>query len=121
LFITDYTQLISDLFRNGNATHPRFDHVRPGHDAHIFERSGVKWIRADGNGISAFTTYDQSRKNWWKLPKGTVIPPQIKLVKDLRPGFEHHFMFAPARDMLLAEYVMFLEKMRSSGPSEKVT
>ena len=30
-------------------------------------------------------------------------------------------MLAPASDMLLAEYVMYLDKMRSSGPCTKVT
>jgi len=112
LYITDYTQFISDLYRSGNAQHPRFDHARPGHDAHIYETNGVKWIRADGNGISAFTTYDKTQKNWWKIPAGTDIPSKIKLVRDLRPGFEHHFMVAPEHDMLLSEYAMLLDQVR---------
>ena len=113
LFITDYTQFVSDLYRSGNAQHPRFDHVRPGHDAHIYEINSVKWIRADGNGISAFTTYDSAFKNWWKIPAGTPLPSKIKLVHDTRPGFEHHYMLAPACDMLLSEFIMLLDQLRA--------
>ena len=56
LFIPDYTAFFADLYRNGNATHPRFDNLRPEHDAHLYEVNGAKWIKADGNGISAFIT-----------------------------------------------------------------
>jgi hypothetical protein len=96
-------------------THSELAHnFRPGHDAHVYEVNGVKWIRADGNGISAFTTFDSTRRNWWRIPKGLPLPGKIRIVKDLRPGFDSHFMLAPAIDMLLAGYIMYVDKLRSS-------
>jgi hypothetical protein len=111
LFITDYTQFVSDLYRNENAQHPRLDHVRPGQDVVIFEVNGLKWIQANGNGISLYTTYD-TRKNWWKIPEATVLPPQIKLVRDMSPGNDGHYMLAPACDMLLSNYINLLDQLR---------
>jgi len=113
LFVSDYTTFVADLYRSGNSTSPRLDHLRPDHDAHVYEKNGVKWIRADGNGISTFTSHDPRKRNWWKIPKGTVIPAKLKLVSDRRPGHEHHFMIAPSIDMLLSEFVMLVDQIRA--------
>lgn len=112
LYITEYREFFADLYRNGNSTHPRFDHLRPGHDAQIYDVSGIPWIRANGNGISAFTDYDKTKKNWWKIPKGLLLPPALRIVKDLRAGFETHFMIAPSHDMSLAEYMTAMDSLR---------
>jgi hypothetical protein len=113
LFITEYREFFADLYRNGNSSHPRLDNVRPGHDAHTYLVNDVVWIRADGNGVSAFTDYDKTRKNWWKIPKGLPLPAKLKIVKDIRPGFDNHYMVAPAFDMPLSEYIMLMDQIRA--------
>ncbi|GAA5213137.1 hypothetical protein ACFSJ3_00435 [Corallincola platygyrae] len=112
IYISDYTELFLDLYRYGNASSPRFDHVRPMKDAIIQNRNGIKYIVADGNGISAFSSVASGKKNTWKLPKGTPLPQGIKLVIDKRPGRENHYMLAPQVTMRLSEFHALMDSVR---------
>lgn len=112
IFITDHTSLFLDLYRFGNSKSPRFDHLRPNKDARIQDRAGIKYIIADGNGISAFSSVPQGKKNTWKLPKGTLLPNGVKLVIDKRPHHETHYMLAPERTMKLSEFHSLMDQIK---------
>jgi hypothetical protein len=113
--MTDYTEIILDLYRFGNATSPRLDHIRPLKDAILDEKNGIKYIRADGNGISVFSTFDPKKKNTWKIPKGTTLPDGVILVEDKRFGHENHYMLAPAKTMRLLAFFDFLEQIKEKA------
>lgn len=112
VYISDYTSCFLDLYRFGNSVGPRLDHVRPLKDARIQDHNGVKYIIADGNGVSVFSTFDAKLRNTWRIAKGTPLPAGIKLVIDRRPHHENHFMLAPACTMRLSEFHALLDKIR---------
>ena len=91
-----------DLFRLGNASAPRLDHVRAD-DVDTFELKGVHMVVANGKGISLF---DESgiarlRGGWlWKIPQGTSRPEGLGLYND--PGA--HFALCPTRVMSVESY-----------------
>lgn len=99
------------LYRQGNASLPRMDNVRPNKDITVYEQQGELWVmltleagRLSG-GISrseGISTFDSpgSGKNWYKLDLGTDIPPELELVND-RDG---HWLFQPSRPMTLEKY-----------------
>jgi hypothetical protein len=99
------------LYRQGNASSPRMDNVRPNKDITVYEQQGELWVMLNlegeslpggmsrSEGISTFDT-PGSGKNWWKLDLGTDIPPELEVVND-RPG---HWLFQPSRPMLLEQY-----------------
>jgi hypothetical protein len=97
------------LYRQGNASSPRMDNVRPNKDITVYEQQGELWVMLTlekarlPEGISTFDT-PGSGKNWWKLEIGTDIPPELELVND-RPG---HWLFQPSRPMPLVQYKEFL-------------
>jgi hypothetical protein len=108
----------SDLFRLGNATSPRLDHVRT-KDVDIYQiEAGELMVRANRKGISLLTERRLSTfvGGWiWKLPKGTELPAGLILRQD-RPD---HYMLCPASDMnvneyreLLANLAVFCERIR---------
>ena len=115
IFITDYTSLFLDLYRFGNSVSPRLDHIRPGKDAKIQDRNGIKYIIADGNGISAFSSVPVGKGHAWKLRKGTPLPIGIKLVIDKRPNHQTHYMLAPEKTMKLSEFHALMDKLRESA------
>ena len=94
-----------DLFRNGNASGARLDHVRPGRDVDVWpDTTGQVWVRANGKGVS---TWDAPDPNWsqpWRLPAGAAYSNDLMLWNDM-PG---HWLFVPARDILLSDYVAAL-------------
>ncbi|MCG3727588.1 hypothetical protein [Vibrio cincinnatiensis] len=112
IYISDYTELFLDLYRFGNSDSPRFDHIRPLKDAKIENRNGVKYIIADGNGVSAFSSVTKGKKNTWRIRKGAPIPVGVKLVIDKRKGHEKHYMFAPSWTMKLSEFHVLMDKIR---------
>ena len=77
-----------DLYRRGNATSPRMDHVLPNKDIAIYENNGQIWVKetlADGQtpgGISTFSVQGMGN-NWWKLDRGTSIPSELELINDI--------------------------------------
>ena len=115
IFITDHTELFLDLYRFGNSRSPRFDNIRPNKDAKIQDRDGIKYIIADGNGISAFSSVPQGKKNTWKIRKGTSFPAGVKFVIDKRPNHETYYMLAPERTMKLSEFHALMDKVREDA------
>ncbi|WP_333454867.1 Tse2 family ADP-ribosyltransferase toxin [Microcoleus sp. Pol10D4] len=98
------------LYRKGNASSPRMDHVRP-NDIAVSEQQGELWVMPTleegklSGGMSrpeGISTYESpgSGKNWYKLDLGTDIPPELELVND-RDG---HWLFQPSRPMTLEKY-----------------
>jgi hypothetical protein len=115
LYITEYRDFLSDLYRGGHSPQPRFHTLHPGHDAHVYDVNGVPWIKADGKGVSAFRDWDQSRRSWWKILAGTSLPSKLKIVKDVRLGFEKHYMIAPEGNMPLAEFIMLMDQVKEKS------
>lgn len=99
------------LYRQGNASSPRMDNVRPNKDITVYEQQGELWVMLNleaeslptgmsrSEGISTFDN-PGSGKNWWKLDLGSDIPPELELIND-RDG---HWLFQPSRPMLLDSY-----------------
>ena len=50
-------------------------------------------------------------KKIWKIKGGTSIPRELKLVKDMRPGHDGHYMIAPKENMTLKKYLGVLEEL----------
>lgn len=99
----------------GNARWPNFSEVRARADAPISIQNGVEVVTANGNGFSASdkitTVMQQPGKKVWRIKKGAALPPELVLVKDLRPKHQGHYMIAPAKTMPLKKY---LGALRSS-------
>ena len=100
------------LYRQGNATSPRMDNVRPNKDIATFEENGVIFVMttlADGTspgGISTFATIGRG-KNWWKLDPSTDIAAELKLVNDR----DHHWLWQPQEIMPLENYKTALRQI----------
>ena len=112
IYITDYTELFLDLYRFGNSSSPRLDNIRPMKDARIEDRNGIKYIIADGNGVSAFSSVAKGKRNTWKIKRGTPLPPGVRFVEDKRPGHENHYMLAPEKTMKLSEFHALMDQIR---------
>ena len=89
-----------DLYRRGNATSPRMDHVRP-IDVASFTRNGVEWVAARSGGISTFaSSTPPGRGRIWRLPAGVFYPDELLLDND----HGNHWSWEPAQDMELTRY-----------------
>jgi hypothetical protein len=59
-----------DLYRRGNATSPRMDHVRPNKDIAIYENNGQIWVKetlVDGQTLGGISTFSvQGIGRLWK-------------------------------------------------------
>ena len=92
-----------DLYRLGNFTSSRLDHVRSGKDVTTYDRNGVIYVRANGKGISLLT---EKRANtftgsWlWKIPAGTRLPNGLVLNHDA----PEHYALCPKTDMSVEAY-----------------
>lgn len=94
------------LYRNGNSTSTRLDHVRP-QDAVRFQNNGQTWVRGNQSGISSFDARAPiSGKNWWTLPSGAPILHGLSLVNDNTPP--GHWAWQPAQDMPENQFVTLL-------------
>lgn len=117
LYIMNVDALHDDLYRMGNSASPNFSESRSLRDCSTIDRNGIKVVIANGNGFSAFNfiTPDMKRgAKVWRIRKGTPLPYDIRLVKDLtRQG---HYMLAPAVDMPLSKFLGLLEEI-ASNPS----
>jgi len=117
LFIEDFEELQRPLFRSGNSTSPNFSQNRALKDILIYERAGVAYVRANGNGFSTFdhitTGMKRQGKNVWKIKKGVSIPIGLKVVHDRTPTKKGHFMIAPDKDMPLMKYLGLLQELGS--------
>lgn len=72
-------------------------------------------VVANGNGFSAFDHLTKIMrkpgKKVWKIVKGAALPQELKIVKDMRPGHEGHYMVAPSKSMTLKKYLGVLEEL----------
>lgn len=113
LYIMEVNELHVDLYRMGNAETPSFSEGRGIKDCRVVDVDGIRIVKADGNGFSAFnsvtSTMKRKGKNIWRLKKGANLAG-LKIVKDLRPKHEGHFMIAPERDMPFKKYLGILEE-----------
>lgn len=114
LFIEDFDELQRPLFRSGNASSPNFSQNRALKDISIYEKLGITYVRANGNGFSTFdhltTGMKRQGKNVWKIKKGVLIPQGLRIVHDRTPMKKGHFMIAPDRDMPLMKYLGLLQE-----------
>lgn len=80
---------------------------------HYIEIDGIKIVKANGNGFSAFSsitsTMKRKGKNIWKIKRGANLG-EIRIVKDMRPNHKGHFMLAPIKDMPFKKYLGILEE-----------
>ena len=115
LYILDVTQFSKDFYRMGNGTWPLFTDERARIDVAVSVQNVVEVVVADGNGFSAFDTIipamRQQGRKVWRIMKGAVIPPELVLVKDLRPNHAGHYVIAPATTMPLKKYLGALEEL----------
>lgn len=105
LYIEEANFILLDLYRFGNASNSRLDHVRAFKDVAVKKVNGIELVIANGNGVSLSTTFDSTKKNTWKLERNTPIPQGLRLVKDLRPGRGDHYMIAPDANMPFTKYL----------------
>lgn len=115
-YVTDDSRITIklDLFRRGNAASPRLDHVRAGADRLAQGRpvdvgtclvNGEVWVTGGEGGISTFDRPLSSEPNWWLIPAGTELPPELLVRRDhATPDGRTHYALAPAHDMPLAVY-----------------
>ena len=115
LYILDVSEFTKDLYRMGNARWPNFSEARARADVPISSLNGVDVVIANGNGFSASDKItglmQQPGKKVWRIKKGAALPPELVLVKDLRPNHEGHYMIAPAKTMPLKKYLGALEEL----------
>jgi len=115
LYIYDIPEFTQDLFRMGNSTWPAFTEERAHSDVIIVNMEGIDMVIANGNGFSAFNyitpIMKRPNKKIWKIKKGGIIPPGLRLAEDMRAGHEGHFMIVPEQDMPLKKYLGLLEEL----------
>jgi hypothetical protein len=88
-----------DLFRLGNSTSPRVDHVR-NDDVDMFELNDSRFVVANGKGISLLTEsrLPSLKGGWlWKVPASLPLPQGLALNDD-RPD---HYSLCPTTDMTI--------------------
>jgi len=93
-----------DLYRAGNATGPRMDHVRPNRDIIVAHQNGVDWVRPVTGGVSTRERTFWPHRGWWRLPKATPFSNLLTARND----HDDHWVWEPAQDMEFAEYVRLL-------------
>ncbi|MFB2917093.1 MULTISPECIES: hypothetical protein [Aerosakkonema] len=106
------TKTLIDLYRQGNASSPKMDNVRP-KDVTSYEDNGQVWVtptlEGSPGGISTFATLGAG-KNWWKLEAGTDIPPELRLVND----YNDHWVWEPSDTMPIDLYKAALHLIGAS-------
>ena len=104
--------LAEDLFRVGNSSTPRLNHVRP-QDIDRFERNGITMVRSNGKGISLLSEKGLARLRgggWlWKISRTTSLPSGLAISAD--PGNPGHFLLCPSVDMTVARYHALLSEL----------
>jgi len=111
LYIEAADFILIDLYRFGNSTTSKLDHVRALKDIAVNKINGIEMVVANGNGISLSSSFDPSKKNTWKLARSTPIPFGLRLIRDLRPGRDDHFMIAPTSTMPFTKYIGLLQEL----------
>jgi hypothetical protein len=106
--------LDDDLYRLGNATSSRLDHVRSV-DVDTYQQNGILMVRANGKGISVGTKEYLEKlhlSGWlWKIPTTTTLPAHLLLNPDLNPAKQGHFFLCPDSDMTMDRYRALLSEL----------
>ncbi len=103
-----------DLYRLGNATSPKLNHVRP-RDVDTYEINGILMVRANGKGISLFNLSELQRRQsslsgWiWKIPQRAVPPSGLALCPD--PATAGHFFLCPVSAITMDRYRALLSEL----------
>ena len=87
------------LYRKGNATSARLDHVRP-QDIAQFDVGGIAWVRAGTGGISTIETPLPDGGRWWRLPAGFDYGELLIVWNDA----DAHWSWEPRTDMTLSHF-----------------
>lgn len=96
-------------------------------DITIEEKSGINWVLVKEH-PREISTFDKpgipAGKDWkyFKIPKGTVLPDGLAIVKDEYNNFfgAVHYTIAPAYDMPLEQFKRLLRKLESIVRKEAV-
>ncbi len=108
--------LDEDLYRLGNATSPRLDHVRQS-DVDTYERNGIAMVRANRKGVSLLDEERLKRTRatgWvWKIPSATSMPAGLAVTPDPDPDprTRGHFLLCPVVDMPVDKYRAALSEL----------
>jgi len=104
-----------DLYRLGNATSARLDHVRVPKDMPTIDRNGIVYVLPGAFGVSVFTENGIKRQygdGWvWCIKKGTAFSPRLRLVNDRGD----HYLISPAFEMPLDEFRGLLSKLAATA------
>jgi hypothetical protein len=125
-----------DLFRGQSRTEAKqglpYLYPHPGYvqrngaerppDVLIFERDGQKFvagcrtIQGQHRGISTFDDKNSRLAGfqWFKLPKGTAIPPGLAVTRDSDKDLIKHYTIAPKDDMPLDLFLVWLNALNSA-------
>ena len=98
-----------DLYRLGNASSPRMDHVRD-KDIATYENDGELWVSSGTGGISTFSAMPTGKKNCWTLDAGTEIPPALNVINDRG----NHWSWEPEENMPMVRYKTNLQLIGQS-------
>ena len=96
-----------DLYRAGNTTGPRMDHVRPNRDIIVLQQNGVDWVSPLSGGVSTRERVYWPFRSWWRVPKGTAFTDLLTLRND----HGDHWIWEPTQGMEFAEYLRLLETL----------
>lgn len=96
-----------NLYREGNASSPRIDNLRPGR-----EISGDgQQVCPNEKGPSLFESIKKPGK-WWKLPANTTLPDGLQFRNDIGD----HWMIEPSGSMSVSEYKELLKSIQGWEP-----
>ena len=126
--------LPTDLYRHGSATKPKLDNPRTSpprpadqvSDIKIYKNEqGIDYVDSTSGGISTFNKPNPNFGNkWWKLPKGTAIPPGLRVSRDVGMNpvtGQIHYTIRPLHDMPLIAFKQLLVNLaRSAVPTFEV-
>lgn len=87
------------LYRRGNASSPRMDHIRVEKDILSYHHQGETWVKAGSGGISTFSKQGWG-KNWWELESAYEYSDNLLVIND----HGTHYSWEPKEDMPLSTY-----------------
>lgn len=116
-----------NLYRSGAKNSPQLHKLRTmpprtleqSFDIQIYKKNGTDYVSKDTGGISTFDREKQGFGGfWWKIPKGTKIPPGLRISMDFNPkpsASPTHYTIRPLFDMPLTRYIYLLEELALSA------
>jgi hypothetical protein len=93
-----------DLYRAGNSTGPRMDHVRRNRDIAVIQQNGVDWVNPQQGGVSTRERIYWPAPHWWRILQNTSFTDLLVVRKD----HSGHWVWEPSQGMEFAEYVRLL-------------